>query len=554
MTSVQPARFGQTLIARGLIDADQLTIALHEQRRDHQPLGRLLVRLGFIGEETLRDALSARDGQTPVSLASVTVTGDALALIPRHVAAGHRVLPLDIDHQRRVLRLAMADPQDVVALDRVRCCLAVPLGLDILLAGEADLIAAIDRLYGSTPLPDCTLVAEAGPGTGAGESAAVRLVTLLLEDAVRSGASDIHFEPEAGFLRIRQRIDGVLRQVRSLHQSYWPPMAVRIKVMAGLNIAENRTAQDGRVSFECNGRPLDLRISVQPTIHGENIVVRILDRHRNLLSLDALGLPPHHAEALRRLTACPEGLILVTGPTGSGKTTTLYAMLAQINDEARCIMTLEDPVEYPMAMIRQTAIGESSRLDFANGIRSMMRQDPDALLVGEIRDADTARMAMRAAMTGHQVYSTLHARSALGAIPRLLDLGIPPAILAGNLVGIVAQRLVRRLCRHCRQPRAATGSECSVLCCPADTQVFTAGACPHCGHSGYRGRLALMEVIRVTPELDALIAAGATIGVLAAQAASQGSLSLADDGRHHVLAGATSCAELARVIELGNRS
>ena len=545
MSTMQPARFGETLVARGLIDRDQLAIALQEQARDHQPLGRLLIGLGFVGEDELRDTLGARHGQAPIALAAMDATADALALIPRDVAVTHRLLPLAFDNDRQVLRLAMADPQDVVALDRVRCCVAPSIGLELRLAGEADLAAAIDRHYGTDDTSEDVPLGVEGSGTPA-----ARLVTILIEDAIRRGASDIHFEPEAGFLRIRQRIDGVLRQVRALHHSFWPAMAVRIKVMAGLNIAESRAAQDGRLGFTCSGRALDLRVSVQPTVHGENIVIRILDRHRNLLSLDALGLPPQHQSALSRLAASPEGLILITGPTGSGKTTTLYALLAQINDASRCIMTLEDPVEYPMAMIRQTAIGESSRLDFASGIRSMMRQDPDVLLVGEIRDADTAHMAIRAAMTGHQVYSTLHARSALGAIPRLLDLGIPPAILAGNLVGIVAQRLVRRLCRHCRQPRSVQPNEIGLLNCPPDAVIYTAGACRHCDHSGYRGRLALMEVVRVTRELDDLISGGAAASLLATAVAGQGCTTLADDGRQRVLDGTTSLAELQRVINL----
>jgi len=264
---------------------------------------------------------------------------------------------------------------------------------------------------------------------------------------VKREVSDIHFEPEANFLRIRYRIDGMLRQIRALHKSYWPAMTVRIKVLSGMNIAEMRAPQDGRIGLTVSGRQVDFRVACQPTIHGENIVLRVLDRQKGIVPLEDLGLADEHLQRLKLMIARPEGIILVTGPTGSGKTTTLYSVLNHINTEGIHIMTLEDPVEYPMALVRQTSVAETSKLDFANGIRSMMRQDPDVILVGEIRDADTAEMAFRAAMTGHQVYSTLHTNSAVGTIPRLLDIGVLPDIMAGNIIGIVAQRLVRKLCR-----------------------------------------------------------------------------------------------------------
>ncbi len=285
----------------------------------------------------------------------------------------------------------------------------------------------------------------------------------LLTDAVKRDASDIHFEPELSFLRIRYRVDGILRQIRALHKSYWAAMAVRLKVIAGMNIAETRAPQDGRITLNISGRQIDFRVAAQPTIHGENIVLRILDRQKSIVPLDNIGLDETQLDQLKLMIARPEGIILVTGPTGSGKTTTLYSMLNHINEEGVNIMTLEDPVEYPMAMIRQTSVAEAAKLDFANGIRSMMRQDPDVILVGEIRDGDTAEMAFRAAMTGHQVYSTLHTNSAIGSIPRLLDIGVLPDIMAGNIIGVVAQRLVRRLCVHCRRPYAAEPHEVHLL-------------------------------------------------------------------------------------------
>ncbi|HEX5802231.1 MAG TPA: GspE/PulE family protein, partial [Azospira sp.] len=352
------------------------------------------------------------------------------------------------------------------------------------------------------------------------------------------------------------RIDGMLRQIRALHKAYWPAMAVRLKVMSGMNIAETRAAQDGACQLMLNGRSIDFRVAAQPTIHGENIVLRILDRQKGIVPLDRLGLAATHRDQLQRMIARPEGIVLVTGPTGSGKTTTLYSLLAHLNSERVNIMTLEDPVEYPMPMLRQTAVAESAKLGFANGIRSLMRQDPDVIFVGEIRDAATAEMALHAAMTGHQVYSTLHSNSAIGAIPRLLDIGIRPDILAGNIIGIVAQRLLRRLCPHCRAAATATAAECRLLGLAASVEppaIFHPVGCRHCDFQGYRGRLAIIELLRIDSELDELIARRAGHRDMRAHATATGFRSLADDGIAHVIAGNTSLAELVRVVDFSER-
>ncbi|MBU3990694.1 MAG: GspE/PulE family protein, partial [Gammaproteobacteria bacterium] len=384
----------------------------------------------------------------------------------------------------------------------------------------------------------------------------VRLVDALLTDAVKRDASDIHFEPEASFLRIRYRIDGILRQIRALHKSYWSAMAVRLKVISGMNIAETRAPQDGRISMNISGRAVDFRCSAQPTIHGENLVLRILDRQKGIVPLDKIGLDDAQQEQLRRMMARPEGIVLVTGPTGSGKTTTLYSMLNQINDESINIMTLEDPVEYPMAMIRQTSVAESTKLDFANGIRSMMRQDPDVILVGEIRDTDTAEMAFRAAMTGHQVFSTLHTNSALGAIPRLLDIGVLPDIMAGNIIGIIAQRLVRKLCPHCRKPYPAGKEELRMIGTERFRQMpifYRPSGCELCEYQGYKGRLAIMEILRLDGDIDELIVRRATSREIRNVAVAKGFRLLAEDGLRRVIEGATSLEEVARVVDLTER-
>ena len=455
---------GQILITHGVISEDQLRIALLEQMKTNQPVGKLLVSLGFVSEATLRDALGESMGQKSVDLANSIIDPDALRLIPREMAKRHMILALNYSAAEQRLKIAIADPNDIVALDKLRTLIHPDLLIESLLAGESEIARAIDQYYGHELSIDGILhEIETGEIDYRTLSASldeysqpvVRLVDALLTDAVKRDASDVHFEPEASFLRIRYRIDGILRQIRALHKSYWAAMAVRIKVISGMNIAETRAPQDGRISLNISGHAVDFRVASQPTIHGENIVLRILDRQKGIVPLDRLGLDDHQMGLMKLMVARPEGIILVTGPTGSGKTTTLYSVLNHINEEGVNIMTLEDPVEYPMAMIRQTSVAESAKLDFANGIRSMMRQDPDIILVGEIRDADTAEMAFRAAMTGHQVYSTLHTNSALGAVPRLLDIGVLPDIMAGNIIGILAQRLVRRLCTHCRKPYPA---------------------------------------------------------------------------------------------------
>jgi len=331
-------------------------------------------------------------------------------------------------------------------------------------------------------------------------------------------------------------------------------MAVRIKVMSGMNIAETRAPQDGRVSLNISGRSVDFRAAVQPTIHGENVVLRILDRQKGILPLDALGLSRRHLATLKQMIACPEGIILVTGPTGSGKTTTLYSLLHHLSNESINVMTLEDPVEYPTSLMRQTSVAETLKLDFANGIRSMMRQDPDVILVGEIRDAETAEMAFRAAMTGHQVYSTLHTNSAIGVIPRLQDLGILPDILAGNIIGVIAQRLLRRLCPHCRQPYAAEAHECRLLGCRQETPtLYRAVGCPACDFQGYRGRFAIMELLPIDEDIDELIVRRASVREVRSAALQKGFTSLAEDGKRRLLDGSTSFEELTRVVDLAER-
>ncbi|MBI4291485.1 MAG: Flp pilus assembly complex ATPase component TadA [Betaproteobacteria bacterium] len=556
---------GQILISQGILTEDQLRIALLEQLKTNQPVGKLLVNLGFVSEATLRDSLSEKLGLQSVDLTKIVVDSAALKIVPREFAKRHNIFPMALDREARRLIIAIADHNNIVAVDQVRAQLRGELEIDLRLSGETEIARAIDQYYGHDFSIDGILhEIETGEidfqslqaSGDAYSQPVVRLISALLADAVNRSASDIHFEPEQNFLRIRYRIDGVLRQIRSLHKTYWPAMAVRVKVMAKMNIAETRAPQDGRISLTLTGREVDFRVASQATTHGENIVLRILDRQKGIVPLDALGLENAQLALLKKMIARPEGIILVTGPTGSGKTTTLYSVLNHINNDGLNIMTLEDPVEYPMTLIRQTSVNEAAKMDFGNGIRSLMRQDPDVILVGEVRDEDTATMAFRAAMTGHQVYTTLHTNSAIGAIPRLLDIGIVSEILAGNIIGIIAQRLIRRLCKHCRQPYEASAAECRLLGVRPErgaTTIYRAVGCDHCDYQGYRGRVAIMELLKMDGELDELIARRATARELLKAAVDRGFRTLAEDGVRRVLDGSTGLDELVRIVDLTDR-
>ncbi|CAN7385338.1 ATPase, T2SS/T4P/T4SS family [Pseudoduganella sp. LjRoot289] len=559
---------GKLLIQKGVISEDQLRIALIEQKRNGEPLGKMMVTLGFVTEATMREALSENLHTPSADLNSLVVDAIALKLIPKEVAKRYRVFPIVYQRDSDNLVLAMSDTSNIVALDQINAMLVQGITITPMLVNESDIQRAIDQYYGFELSIDGILheietgeVNYASLGTLSDEYSQpmVRLIDALLADAVQNGASDIHFEPEQSFLRIRYRIDGILRQIRSLHKSYWPAMAVRLKVISNMNIAETRAPQDGRISIKFSGRQIDFRASAQPTTHGENLVLRVLDRQKGIVPLDGLGLDEAELTLLKLMIARPDGVILVTGPTGSGKTTTLYSILNHVNTESVNIMTLEDPVEYPMNMIRQTSVNESAKMGFAEGIRSMMRQDPDIILVGEIRDKETAEMAFAAAMTGHQVYSTLHTNSSVGSISRLLDIGIVPDVMAGNIIGIVAQRLVRRLCPHCREPHAADEVDRRLLGLPdagAGRQrvtIYRAVGCERCAHQGYKGRLAIMELLKMNPELDELVGRRASARELRKAAREAGFKTLVDDGMRRVLEGVTTLEEVSRVVDLTDR-
>jgi general secretion pathway protein E/type IV pilus assembly protein PilB len=372
---------------------------------------------------------------------------------------------------------------------------------------------------------------------------------------VKTGASDIHLEPEGAFVRLRYRIDGVMQQIRTFHKDHWPAISHRIKIVSGMNIADKLNPQDGRFGFSMGSRKIDFRVACLPTVHGENIVIRILDKTRSVVGIDLLGLSENNLKLTYKMIRRPEGIIIVTGPTGSGKTTTLYAILNHINSLERNIMTLEDPVEYEVQLMRQGQVREGTAMNFADGVRALLRQDPDVIFIGEVRDNATASMALRASMTGHQVYTTLHTNDAAGAIPRLHDLGLSHGLLAGNIIGIIAQRLVRRLCRACTTTRPASAEECRVLGVDAANPpvINEPVGCPECRFNGYKGRIAVHEILPFNRIIDEMILSGESLVKVRAEARNFGYIPIAEDGLGKVLSGITTIEAVGRSVDLTDR-
>ncbi|MCA1941424.1 MAG: Flp pilus assembly complex ATPase component TadA [Caenispirillum bisanense] len=564
-TGKPPVRLGDKLVERGLISKDQLQVALQEKKRSPKMMGELLVDLGFITEQALAAVLAEDSGFERFDPAGTMVDPELLKLIPKEVANRYRVFPVTM--QDKAVRMAMADIYDVMALDQIKRHLPADAEIQPLVCSDTEIQQAIDQYYGHElsidgvlreleKLRDGDVDASALDDTTGGYThPVVRLVNAILLDAVKSKASDIHFEPEGNFLRVRYRIDGMMIQIRTIHKQHWGAFSHRMKIMSGMNIADRLNPQDGRFSLAMANKRIDFRVSSLPTVHGENLVLRILDKSSAQVKLTELGYSEHNFEMLTKMVRRPEGIIIVTGPTGSGKTTTLYAIMNYINSLDLNIMTLEDPVEFELSLIRQSQIREGSQMTFADGIRSLMRQDPDVILVGEVRDADTASMALRAAMTGHQVYTTLHTNDAAGAIPRLQDLGMRPSLMSGNVIGVVAQRLGRKLCDACKQPAPATERECRILGVdPARPPViYQPKGCEKCRGTGYRGRIAVSEILPFNDTIDEMIIADAPLSRIRERARDYGFVPMVDDGIGKVLAGVMSIEGLMKAVNITDR-
>ncbi|WP_236262482.1 GspE/PulE family protein, partial [Caenispirillum salinarum] len=560
-----PVRLGDKLVERGLISKDQLAVALQEKKNSPKMMGELLVDLGFITEQALSAVLAEDSGFERFDPQGSMVDPELLKMIPLEIANRYRVFPSTV--QDKTARLAMADIYDVLALDQVKRYLPPDWEIQPLVCSDTEIQQAIDQYYGHELSIDGILreldslregdldTAALDDTSGGYTHPVVRLVNAILLDAVKSKASDIHFEPEGNFLRVRYRIDGMMMQVRTIHKQHWGAFSHRMKIMSGMNIADRLNPQDGRFSLSMANKRIDFRVSSLPTVHGENLVLRILDKSSAQVSMRDLGYSQHNFEMLTRMVKRPEGIIIVTGPTGSGKTTTLYAIMNYINSLDLNIMTLEDPVEFELSLIRQSQIREGSQMTFADGIRTLMRQDPDVILVGEVRDGDTAGMAVRAAMTGHQVYTTLHTNDAAGAIPRLQDLGLRPSLMAGNIIGVVAQRLGRKLCEDCRTFKTATEDECRILGVdPADPpQIGQAVGCDKCRGTGYRGRVGVSEILPFNDTIDEMIIADAPLSHIREQARQFGFIPMVEDGIGKVLDGIMDITALTKAVNITDR-
>ncbi len=554
----RPVRLGDKLVDGGWITPDQLRIALTEQKLTGGKLGEVLVQLSFLKENEALELIGDAVGISSMSLIGVVPDAEAILLISEPFARSNQVMPISLKDGQ--FKIAMASPDDILLLDKIRRHLQVDVRLEPVLVAETEVQNAIDHYYGYELSIDGILrEIETGNIDTASlhdqneySQPMVRLVDAILTDAVKRDASDIHFEPEDYYIRIRYRMDGVLQEVRLLHKMLWSALVVRLKVMARLDLTDQRMPQDGRMELIVHGRQIDFRVSSLPGAHGENFVLRILDREKGIVPLEELGLDAKSYQELKLMMARPTGILLVTGPTGSGKTTTLYSMLNSLNDVGVNIMTLEDPIEYPMTMIRQTAVNEEIGMTFAAGIRALLRQDPDIILIGEIRDTETAEMALRAAMTGHQVFATLHTNSAIGAIPRLLDIGVSPSIMSGNLIGIVAQRLARRLCPACKVSYVPEEFERDLLGIEVDATVtlYKPKGCSVCNETGYKGRLAVLEILRFTDEMDSLLLQGGSQHQILELALENGHLSMLQNSLRWIRSGDTTLDEISRIVDL----
>ncbi|MGB2953781.1 MAG: ATPase, T2SS/T4P/T4SS family [Gaiellaceae bacterium] len=544
---------GAVLVRDGALTIHQLEQALAEKEQTSKRLGEIVVQRGWVTFAALAHALAEQHGLDYLDLSQAEVDPVAADLLPEKFARRYQALPVGF-LEENLLLVAVADPTDVVTSDDLRLALGLNVQLAVVAADELEeRIATVYRapveveeveeeIPAGAELEDILEGGESGPP-------AIKVVNSVLSRAIEEGASDVHFEPQAKKLFVRARIDGVMRELTEIPRSLQPAVTSRLKIMAGLDIAEKRAPQDGRVPIRFGGQPMDLRMAVLPTTHGEQVVLRILHLAADdTRALTELGMSPDAEETFLRAIRQPYGAVITVGPTGSGKTTTLYAALDLLNESGRVLMTIEDPVEYQIPGVNQIEVNPRSGLTFARGLRTILRSDPDVLLVGEIRDEETARIAIQAAMTGRLVLTTLHTHNAASSIARLKDMGIEPGLLASSLNCIVAQRLARRLCTHCREayyPKAEELAELNVEQLAGELQLYRAVGCARCAGTGYRGRVALYEVMPIQGRIRRLID-GSTDEIFAA-AVEQGMTTMRQDGLRLCLEGVSSVEEIRRV-------
>jgi len=571
---------GEMLVAGGMIKEEQLKRALDEQKKRGGKVGELLVDMGFISEHNIATFLGRQLHIPYIEIEKQLVDVDIVKMVPADIARRVAAIPLYKD--REALVVAMADPLNIFGLDDIQK--ATGREIRQVVATRTDIQKAIDRYYGmSQTIETATMdFADAKGGTGADtaempgaaaeDAPVVKLVSMVIAQAIMDRASDIHINPEGKDIKVRYRIDGVLAEVRSLPRAMHAPIVSRIKIMANMDIAEKRVPQDGRfqarITHSDSGpvvtavfrersalrmdgdTTVDIRVSTLPVIQGETVVMRILDRSHVIMTLDGLQFTSDMLERYRKLITRPYGMILVTGPTGSGKTTTLYASINTIDRKANNLVTIEDPVEYQMMGVNQVQVNPKAGVTFASGLRSILRQDPDIIMVGEIRDRETAEIAIHAALTGHLVFATLHTNDAAGAATRLMDMGIEPFLIASSTIGILAQRLARQVCDHCKKPYQASPELLSNLGIAAGAVTFYRGeGCPACKNSGYKGRIGIYELMEMSDAVRGLIVAKASSSAIKTSAALTGSKTLRQEGLIRAASGMTSVEEVLRVTQ-----
>ena len=554
-------RIGDLLVEAGAITAEELDEAIAYQKENGGKLGTVLVNQGFISQELLITVLTTQMGIDFIELKACKLDDDILKLVPENLVNKYKAIPIGYDENNpNILKVAMVDPMDLNAIDDIG--IATNTQVEPMLAMEDDMNETIGKYFGNAQAMEAAeqyrkeresdMLSEAEEealNEDIENSPIVLLVKQIIEGGVRQRASDIHIEPLESSVRVRYRIDGALKQVMSYDYTLLSAISARIKIIGGMDIAEKRKPQDGRITIVVDKREFDVRVSILPTVYGEKTVMRLTSKDGLTKPKSALGFGPQELKVFDGILSNPHGIILVTGPTGSGKSTTLYTSLSELNTEDVNIITVEDPVEANIDGINQVQVNVKAELTFAAALRSILRQDPDIIMIGEIRDGETAQIAVQAAITGHLVVSTLHTNSAASTVTRIIDMGIEPYVAGDALVGVIAQRLVRRLCNSCKQPRLAEDDEKKILGVDMDddTVVYEPVGCPLCGDTGYSGRIGVYEMMPVSKELQAVIARGSTADVIEKQALAEGMLTLKMGAAKHVLAGITSLAEMKKI-------
>lgn len=555
-------RIGDVLVAAGAITEEQLQEGLAKQKETGRKLGNALVDLGFISNEMLITVLTTQLGIDYIELKGAKIEDKVIHMVPENLVTKYQAIPIEIDPDNpNILKVAMADPMDIMAIDDIG--LVTNLNVEPMLASEEAIRDAIGKYYGSAQAMEAAEAyrqEQASTLGGSDEeqgneeidnSPIVLLVKQIIEGGVRQRASDIHIEALENSVRVRYRIDGALKQVMSYDLSILAGITARIKIIGGMDIAEKRKPQDGRITIMVDRREFDVRVSILPTVFGEKTVMRLTSKDGLTKPKSALGFDAEQEKVFDNILSNPHGIILVTGPTGSGKSTTLYTSLSELNTEDVNIITVEDPVEANINGINQVQVNNKADMTFAAALRSILRQDPDIIMIGEIRDGETAGIAVQAAITGHLVVSTLHTNSAASTITRLIDMGIESYIAGDAVVGVIAQRLVRRLCTTCKQPRLVEDEERAQLGVGADEEdviIYEPQGCPLCNDTGYSGRIGVYEMMPVSRALQAVIASGATADVIEKQALKEGMLTLKMGAAKHVLDGITSIAEMNKIV------